>query len=191
MAANPGHPVRTRGFTLIEVIVMIIIIMVLSSVAVPTYARFRQRVQFQQSVQSVVALLASARDTALRSGQDVDVRLDAQTETFTVDVPAPEDIGDLPAALQENQPSAALAAPAPYAMDPETAIVDVVRYGAQSTAAVPTDARAAATLVQFHEDGSADGARFTLASMRGYQATVEVLSTSGQAAVSDDSTTGQ
>src|SRR4051794_29344581 len=70
-------PARRRaGFTLIEMVVMIMIIAILSSVAVPAYHRFRARTQFEATVQKTVSLLAWARAAAIESNADAVVRYD-------------------------------------------------------------------------------------------------------------------
>src|SRR2546429_7115710 len=83
--AKRGTPnAERRAFTLIEMIVLIIIIAVVSSVAVPAYSRFNATAKFQSVVRETMAMLDSARLTAIQSGADVTVQFDAQSATFMV-----------------------------------------------------------------------------------------------------------
>ena len=86
----------TSGFTLIEMIVLIIIIAVMSSLAVPTYSRFHASMEFKQSVRSVIGLLQHARQAAIQSNADATLSYDSRSGTFVVEVEAPEPGQDNP-----------------------------------------------------------------------------------------------
>src|SRR5664279_1966395 len=84
-------------------VVIIIIMAVISSVAVPAYARFHQRALFQQGVHQVAELLTWARDAAVQSEGESTVRFDQQADTLSVTIEMPDTSGDLPTAMQVNQ----------------------------------------------------------------------------------------
>src|SRR5437899_2022414 len=98
------HP-TLHAFTLIEMLVLIIIIAVLSSVVVPAYARFHEKAKFHQGVQQMVEFLASAREEALKAGSDAVVRFDPQTEALAFSVETQTPNTDVPTAMQTSQTS--------------------------------------------------------------------------------------
>lgn len=162
LAGRPLNAQRStlKAFTLIEMLVLIIIIAVLTSVAVPAYARFHARAKFQQSVQETVSLLAWARDQAIQNGADSVIRFDPQTETFQVTVETPGADADRPSAVQESQEAGAPAAPRTLNLGDEVAIPDFTVYGAQqSMAASPDNTRRE---LRFHDDGRSNGAQFVM-----------------------------
>lgn len=175
-----------RAFTLIEIIVLIIIIAVLSSVAVPRYARFYARTKFQQSVQAVVGLLAWAREAAIQTGADNLLRFDAQTETFLVTVETPRLEDDLPTALVGASDAADLLEPRALTLGENVVVRDFAVYNLRPPSAAATADRPSMPQLRFREDGSCDGARFLLLSQDGYRAEIEVAPLTGRVVVHDE-----
>lgn len=164
-------------------IVLIIIIAVISSVAVPAYARYHAWAGFQRSVRETTALLAEARDRAVQASADCRVRFDAQTETFMVTVETLDSNADLPTALQES-PDAAPPEPRLFRLGEDIAVADFQVYRPSSASA--SGPGSAAIEFHFYEDGRSDGARFALLSQDGYRALVEVSPATGRVTVRDE-----
>src|SRR5687767_13530923 len=92
---RPSSVIR-HGFTLIELVVVIIIMAVLSAVAVPSYTKLRDRSKFDGSVQDVITLYRWARDAAVESGLETTVRFDPSTATFVGIAEQPHILSDMP-----------------------------------------------------------------------------------------------
>ncbi|MDP5070928.1 MAG: GspH/FimT family pseudopilin [Congregibacter sp.] len=71
-----SRSVRSRGFSLVELLVVLAIAGMIMAAAVPSSVRFYEGMQRRQAVRDAVTLLSSAREQALSSGrvQDVSVR---------------------------------------------------------------------------------------------------------------------
>lgn len=71
---------RARGFSLVELLVVLAIGALVMAAAVPSSVRFYEGMQRRQAVRNTVTLLATAREQALSSGraQDVKVRPSAR-----------------------------------------------------------------------------------------------------------------
>lgn len=175
-----------RGFTLIEMVVLVVIMAVLSSIAVPTYNHFKARMEFTAAVQGVVQLFAYARDTAIHNDADCSVRYDAQSGAFVVTVEQPPVLNDLPTALADTA-DASQPLPEPRTM----ALGDNVQAGNFAVQSVddPTgtiNQTGAAPTIVFRPDGTSDAAQFTLASVDGFVTQLQLVPTTGLLVVSDD-----
>ena len=67
---------RARGFTMLELLVVMSIVGLLLAVTVPASARFYESIQYRQAVRDVITALASARYRAINSGRAQDVIVD-------------------------------------------------------------------------------------------------------------------
>lgn len=179
--------ISRRGFTLIEMIVLIMIMAVVSSIAVPTYARFHAKAKFDHTVQELVGSFAWARDTAIQTGSDATVRYDPQTGVFAITVDQPSVTMDAPAALQSAQDVIQTADFNHVTVLGEDVIVTDIAVGGQSqNNQGGGQTRTQAGEFSFHEDGSCDGARMVVRSQDGYSSLIEVLPLTGSAVVSDE-----
>jgi general secretion pathway protein H len=82
-ALIPGRAVlRSRGFTLLELMVAITIAGFVLAVSVPASARFYQSMQYRAAVKDVVTVLSSARYQAVNDGRAQDVMIDTRTNAL-------------------------------------------------------------------------------------------------------------
>ncbi len=70
---------RSRGFTIFELLVAITIAGMVLAVTVPASARFYQSMQYRAAVRDVVTTLSSARHKAIDNGRAQDVMIDPRT----------------------------------------------------------------------------------------------------------------
>ena len=75
---------RLQGFTLLELLVVIAIIGILSALFFNVYARLQQQETVRQGAQQFMGDLLSARSTARRLGQDVEVVANVNAGSYTV-----------------------------------------------------------------------------------------------------------
>jgi prepilin-type N-terminal cleavage/methylation domain-containing protein len=183
-----------RGFTLIEMIVLIIIIAVITAVAVPAYSRFYAHIKFDGSVQQVMSLLAFARDSAVQASRDSTLQFDPGSETFAVAVDTPDPSPDQPTALQDaaNIESQQLVPPRTATLGQDVGVVDFQVFQKGSSQGNPNPQSgmnsqgAGNNTIHFHQDGSSDAANFTIAGQEGFRVDVEVSPLTGRARIKDE-----
>jgi Tfp pilus assembly protein FimT len=180
-----GKVFLLRAFTLIEMIVLIIIIAVLSSVAVPRYARFQARVRFEGTVQKVVNFLTWAREMAQEQGVEMVVQFDPQSETFTALLQQVEDLADMPIALQDAQGTPLPPQPRTLTLREEVSVAEFAIDERATSTGLLHSFHNGRNEIRFHEDGSADSARILLRSIDGYEALLEVVPLTGRVVVTD------
>ena len=172
-----------RGFTLIEMLVMIMIIAILSSVAVPRYYDFAMKSRFHESVLKVVSVFTEARNKAIQSGADCIVRFDPQNGAFIVESEVAAPGGDQPVALQEQPDTSAVAATEPMRLGEDIIIGDFQKDESQSS---QTRERMRVMEIRFHEDGRAEAAMIELQSSGGDRAVIEITPLTGRAAIREE-----
>ncbi len=169
------------AFTLIEMLVVIVIMAVFASVAVPQYSRMLARANFDTAVQSILATLQTARDAAIRYGTDSVVTFDAQSQTLTVSVPSPALATDVPIVMQDEAASEPLPEPRVLNLGENITITNFESFDTSA----PTSSNTPAA-IQYHDDGSSTGGRLVIVSAEGYAAAVEVAPATGTARVTDE-----
>lgn len=92
---NPSLGPKRRGFTLVEMLVVILIIVILTAVVVPLALTFSQGSAVRDAARTVQAALAGARDRALSNQQPRGVR-------FLVDDTAPDRVRTLVFVRQQD-----------------------------------------------------------------------------------------
>ena len=65
--------IKSRGFTLVEIVAALTVVGLVLAVAIPQSIRFYESVQFRASVRETITLLNSARYAAVASGSARDV----------------------------------------------------------------------------------------------------------------------
>src|SRR5262249_44887217 len=160
------------GFTLIEMVVLIIIIAVVSSVVVPSYVRFHSRAKFQHSVENVVFTLNWARSSAIQNSADTVVRFDAQSQTISVVADTPSVPSDLPTAIQESPEPVSIPEPKMVQLGEDVMVRDFTVANDVSSATTNTDPTTAnqSRELRFYENGSSNGGTLILQSAENYLA---------------------
>lgn len=67
--ANEKELSRRRGFTLLELIVVLVIISVLSAIAIPAYVQWRRSLTYRDATRQVVSFLRTAKSEAISSNR--------------------------------------------------------------------------------------------------------------------------
>lgn len=83
-ATRPPVPHRTAGFTLVEVVFVLVLLGILVMLSAPSLAGWVQRSRVDGAASQVAADLAYARMLAVRSGAGAAVSFDADGQTYTI-----------------------------------------------------------------------------------------------------------
>ena len=160
--------VRTRrGFTLIELIVVITIIAVMTSVVTPAYFRYWDKSKFESAATTLVEALSFARDCAIQNDVSTRVLFTSSDQRVHVSCPAPLSRNDGPVADQSSSASAG-AEDRDFILYDEFAISDFRSASGRNR-----------NEFRFNGDGTSDGAEIMLISSKGYSARVTVSASNG------------
>ncbi len=83
MSQMPAMKIRSsRGFTAIELIIVLVIISVLSIMAVPSYLQWRQSLEARETARDYVNILRLAKSAAINTNLEQDVQFDAALRRY-------------------------------------------------------------------------------------------------------------
>lgn len=177
-----------RGFTLIEMLVLIIIMVVLSTAVVPVYSRLRDRSAFDAYMGDLAGFFAQMRAIAVEEGCDVRVTFDPQSDTFSAVAETGDITGDMPTSLADLGEGAPAVFERVFSLPDDFAISDLQVFGPEVYLNATTTGGEIA--ITFREDGTSDGLRFTVARATGASAAITVWPSTGLAEVESAEVSG-
>ena len=80
-----GRRAASAGFTLVELLVVLLIMGLMASIAAPYFGRLAPRLEAKATARQVVSLLRSARGVAIRDNREVAVVVDLDDRTLTIE----------------------------------------------------------------------------------------------------------
>ncbi len=174
---------QVQGFTLIELVVIIVIIATVASIVVPSYSHFWERTRFQGVVRDITELFADARERAVNKDTTVSVHFDTQMQTFVLETNPLQPQKELPVAFTSGEDTTLQDKATPgskrgYQLREGTVIT---AFSLGNSGAVTSSAgNLTAESLHFHSDGTNEGARVSIINENGYAATIKVFPTTGQ-----------
>ena len=87
---------NVKGFTLLELMVVVAIITIFAAVAVPTFSSWSPRLKFRTSADEMHKILMLARMTAISSNRDVVITFDQANGKYTVALPKGNETYEFP-----------------------------------------------------------------------------------------------
>ncbi len=173
----PQRPAAARGFTLIEMLVLIIIMVVLSTAVVPVYSRLRDRSAFDAYMGDLTGFFSQMRAVAVEEGCDVRVTYDPQSDTFSAVAETGDISGDVPTSFAAAGEGAPTVFERVFSLPADFAISDLEVFGPEVY--LNASGAAGASVIVFREDGTCDGLRFTVVRDTGASATVTLWPSTG------------
>jgi type IV fimbrial biogenesis protein FimU len=85
-----------KGFSLIELMIVVAIIAIFAAIAVPTYSSWSPRLKFRTSADEMHKVLMLARMTAISSNRDVTIVFDDTNGKYKVAFPTKTETYELP-----------------------------------------------------------------------------------------------
>ena len=198
-ATNHQSPTTMRkGFTLIEMVVVIIIVAVMTSVIVPAYARFYARASFDAEVRQVQDVFAYAREQAVQRDTAVTLNFNPQSESFDITLLPPTPPTDQPTAYANaNTDTSTLAVSHTVQLSSKVGVTGFTATDTSqgivpgSTAGNANGGRGQTT-VNFRADGTSDGAELTVVSAENpYSAHLTLHPGNARLTLDEDTQSGQ
>lgn len=93
-SARPGAP---RGFTLVELLVVLALLALVAALVPPSFERLRESMQYRDTLRRVLGDLRTARQQAVGQGREVRFTIDLPARTYGVEGKPPS---SLPESLQ-------------------------------------------------------------------------------------------
>ena len=173
------RPARTRAFTLIELLLVILIIAVVSAVIVPAFAGFYEKARFDAEIRRTQDYFALAHERAVKGDTNVTLHFEHGISEFSMVVDPLPPQNDLPTAMltASGTDMSAGSDVAPYHVGSDFQIEGFTSSGVGATAAGTTGGQAD---VHFHGDGTSDTASFVIASRQGYTANMALSPMNGR-----------
>jgi prepilin-type N-terminal cleavage/methylation domain-containing protein len=179
--------IQKPGFTLIEILIVIVIIAVMSAVVVPAYVRYLGHVRFQAKVKQVQDLFAYAREQAIALDTTVTLKYDKGSARFTVELPDSSPSNDQPSAFSNGtqvQDAHGQAAPPPRVvqLDPEQSVSNyIVSQGTNSTStSANSTVQSGQNELHFQGDGTVETLDMSIAQSDGKKAHLQLWPATGK-----------
>lgn len=172
---------------------MIIIILLITSVAVPAYSHLHASSQFHEGVAAFASHLNLARDLAVRDGVDVRIRYEAQSGNIHITTDVPEPTDDVPQELADQEADTDSHIPERVFDLPSGMGVALFQVPETDNTPNPLSNDSNSNQDQvlvFHEDGSSTGAHIQLVSDDGHTQLIEIVPLTGQVLMEDQDASG-
>ena len=175
---------KKHGFTLIELIVIIVIMGAMASVAVPTYSRYWERTRFMGVVRDIADLMGDARERAISKDTMVAVHFDSRMQTFVMEVTPPSPPSDLPQAFTQGEEGGLAQKYGTGGMrgyqPREGTVIREFSLGSGGGSNTVSEES-----LHFRGDGTCEGARLVILNEKGFAATIQILPTTGQITIQE------
>lgn len=89
---------KERGFSLIELIVVLIIIVLSFSLVIPSFSKLSKTVELRSTVQKIASLLRYCRSEAVNKGQTYQTIFDLEKNVVMINSPGLKEKGEYPIA---------------------------------------------------------------------------------------------
>ncbi len=170
-----------RGFTLIEIMVVIVIIAVTASILVPAYGLLYAKQQFNSDVAAVENIITWAHLTAAAQDEDVTLNVNSQQGIVTAQAPPRLHQHREPQALQQS--SAALVSsgqPLQRTVPLHNSTSIQLRASTSASSGAASGNNGIGQQIVFHGDGTCDGADLSMHDMRGNDVELHVDAATSQ-----------
>ena len=143
-----SRELRDKGFSLIELIVVMILLSLTGALVVPSLSRFSKGVELKGAVKRVAAILRFSRSEAVNQGKVYQVFFDAELRQVRVQ-PAETEEGKAEGEPAEQKPSQKI-----YIMPPSVQIKEVKAEEPEFPSELPT--------IEFYPNGGSNGGSILL-----------------------------
>ncbi len=178
-----------RGFTLIEIMVVIVIIAVTASILVPAYGKIYAKQKFNSDVAAVENIVTWAHITAAAQDEDVTLSVNSQQGAITAEAPPPVPSQDQPQSFQQSN-SSTVNSGQPLQRIVLLHSTTQVRLQANSSGMQPVGSSAPGQQIIFHGDGTCDGGDLEMIDVSGNDALLHIDAATSQVHQQDSSQGG-